>query len=616
MERGLEMANDKEETPEDIERTKEQHRQRLSEAIEESKKNNQNGNGKNKQKEKPRFDAYKYSNNGKGPLFEVIILTGSRVFIAYQNGKIEPYKDLGEDVRIIAPPHFQSYPYLPYEFKNMDAVLKYRDRALAENIDTLYVKAKSIARQYTDQRKEKTNLLATEIIASYFQDQFPTTHYTVVLGGNGSGKSSYGDTYTVAGYRAVNLTDPNAANINRILGCIEIGQCTIVSDETGPIDRNPDLMAILKTGYSPTGRTSKINDYSRAPEFFYTYCFKIIISERMPNLRDAKSVVDRSFTFTTYKGKPIHDIKETLIPQRNPARLQRLAALLDFRKLMLIYRLIHFGNQMADIDVNVEGREKELTKPIIQLFYNTQAQKEVEQTLQYFLNLKSDKKEITIEPVLHQVVRKLVNEYGYTLYVKTIWDQLRASIQDGYYDDKKPNEYQTIEYGTIYNNSISNILEHMFGGRPKHKESGNIFIFDPEELERIGRAYNLTTNIQTKIVLEHEYRTRPEGSEGSEAIRKEPPPSNSKQNIENSEISRGNQVQHDNKKRQNKGGRHSVEPSEGSDPSGQVIEKSSSVNSKHKHNSYFSFGKWHCNDCKANGDKFHMQNTPCKGAKT
>lgn len=46
MERGLEMANDKEETPEDIERTKEQHRQRLSEAIEESKKNNQNGNGK------------------------------------------------------------------------------------------------------------------------------------------------------------------------------------------------------------------------------------------------------------------------------------------------------------------------------------------------------------------------------------------------------------------------------------------------------------------------------------------------------------------------------------------------------------------------------------------
>jgi hypothetical protein len=59
------------------------------------------------------------------------------------------------------------------------------------------------------------------------------------------------------------------------LGCIEAGQCTIVSDETGAIDKQPDLLALLKTGYSPTGKTSKINDYSRAPEFSYTYCFKM-----------------------------------------------------------------------------------------------------------------------------------------------------------------------------------------------------------------------------------------------------------------------------------------------------------------------------------------------------
>ena len=84
------------------------------------------------------------------------------------------------------------------------------------------MKAKQIAEDYNDQRKEKTNLLATEIVASYFQDLFPTRHYTIVLGGNGSGKSSYGDVFTTTGYRAVNLTDPNAANINRILGSIEI----------------------------------------------------------------------------------------------------------------------------------------------------------------------------------------------------------------------------------------------------------------------------------------------------------------------------------------------------------------------------------------------------------
>ena len=171
---------------------KEEAWERLSKAIEQSKRNNntsENGNGKSKQqqqkeKQKPDFDAFKYSKNGKGPLFEAIILSGRPVFITYENGKIEPYDEIEEDVRVIEPPHSQSYPYQPYEFKNMEEVLGYRERALAENIDSLYQKAKRIAQDYNDQRKEKTNLLATEIISSYFQDLFPTIHYTIVYQSN------------------------------------------------------------------------------------------------------------------------------------------------------------------------------------------------------------------------------------------------------------------------------------------------------------------------------------------------------------------------------------------------------------------------------------------------
>jgi DNA replicative helicase MCM subunit Mcm2 (Cdc46/Mcm family) len=40
----------------------------------------------------------------------------------------------------------------------------------------------------------------------------------------------------------------------------------------------------------------------------------------------------------------------------------------------------------------------------------------------------------------------------------------------------------------------------------------------------------------------------------------------------------------------------------------------SHMSPKLKHNSYFSSGKWHCNDCKASGDKFYMENTNCTGA--
>jgi hypothetical protein len=384
-----------------------------------------------------------------------------------------------------------------------------------------------------------------------------------------------------------------------------------------------DLLALLKTGYSPTGKTSKINDYSRAPEFFYTYCFKMIISERMPNLRDARGVVDRSFSFTTYKGLPKYDIKETLEPQGNKARQGRLDALNDFRKLMLVYRLIHFKDEIPDIDIGVEGREKELSKPIIQLFYDTQAQDEVEATLQYFLNLRTEKKEITLEPILHRVVTNRVNRHGNELYVKTIWDELRTSIPDGYYDEKKPNEYQTLEYGTIYNNSISNILEHTFGGRSKHRENGNLFIFDPEELERVGRGYNLKTRIQTKVVdvIEEENRTRPEGSEGSEGYRKSHVDVNHDriaENSANSAIPVGNQVQRINEKELNEeDDRYSVEPSEGSDPSGQVIEESSTLEQQKVPATIYRLGhsdRWACKDCNIKGDKWFMLTHPqyCK----
>lgn len=300
---------------------------------------------------------------------------------------------------------------------------------------------------------------------------------------------------------------------------LEPGQCTIVSDETGAIDKHPELMAILKTGYSIRGKTPKINDYTREPEYYFTYCFKMIIAEKMPNLKDAKGVRDRSFDFTTFKGRPKYDIKETLEPQGNLARQQRLDELKDFRKLMLIYRLLHFKDPVEDIDVGVEGRDKELSKPVIQLFYNTTAQKEVEDTLQYWLNQRNEKKDTTLEPALHSIVTKLVVEKGKEIYVKDIWATIINEL-GGSPDPKRPNnEFQSEDYGTIYRNTISSILEGVFGGKPKHNERGNSYIFDLEELKRVGNAYNITANIQTKL-MEHS----PEDPEGAEGIREEPAP--------------------------------------------------------------------------------------------
>jgi hypothetical protein len=74
---------------------------------------------------------------------------------------------------------------------------------------------------------------------------------------------------------------------------------------------------------------------------------------------------------------------------------------------------------------------------------------------------------------------------------------------------RKPSEYHTSEYGIIYNKTIASILEHTFGAKPKHRQEGNTFTFDLEELQRVGKSYGLKTSIQTKLATA-------EGNEGNE----------------------------------------------------------------------------------------------------
>ena len=62
---------------------------------------------------------------------------------------------------------------------------------------------------------------------------------------------------------------------------------------------------------------------------------------------------------------------------------------------MLVYRLIHYKDTIPDIDIGVKRLNRELCKPYIQLFYGTNVQQEVEETLQKFLDSKNNRKSTT-----------------------------------------------------------------------------------------------------------------------------------------------------------------------------------------------------------------------------
>ena len=116
-------------------------------------------------------------------------------------------------------------PYeFSYEFSSIDDIKDYIKKTKNETIFSLFKKTKSIVSKYIDQEEHIINLIAIDILFSYFQDRFNTTHYTGIFGDNGSGKSSIGDVVKALAYRAMNTTDPIPANIFRSLGSIEAGQ--------------------------------------------------------------------------------------------------------------------------------------------------------------------------------------------------------------------------------------------------------------------------------------------------------------------------------------------------------------------------------------------------------
>jgi hypothetical protein len=457
---------------------------------------------KDKEKEKERgnkkplpvLPTYKYS---RPFLHEAIILGGVPRFISYapKFDMIISFEDIKDPSRILRPPNREEYPYLPYEFADEQELAEYLRCAKLETKDSLLGKAKSIARKYNDQDNPILNLLAIDIFWSYFQDKFGTTHYLDIVGDNDTGKSSLGNTYEAVGYRAVNMTSPTAPNVFRTLGTIEPGQCTLVLDEADKIDESVDMMNILKAGYDYNKKVPKTNTNAWKVEWFYAYCLKIIIAEKSLSRFKAKGLLDRALSINTVPGEPELDIKEVTNPQGDQKLEEALNELLDLRKLMLIFRIVHFEDCIVDLDIGIKSRNRELCKPYLRLFYGTDAQEEIEQTFQTFIESKNSKKGRSIEAILVPVIINLVEEKGVQVSTSETWEFINANLDGEPYG---PDEYRTSDF-TLYRNTITKTLEDKFGAEYKHTNKGGSLTFKLDKLQRLYGSYNADIKIKSKL---------------------------------------------------------------------------------------------------------------------
>ena len=244
----------------------------------------------------------------------------------------------------------------------------------------------------------------------------------------------------------------------------------------------------------------RMNSNNDKLEFFNPFGIKIAIAEKSPNENKARGVLDRSFKVKSCKGIPDYNIKEIRNPQGNIKRQQLFDEINDLRKLLLMYILVHIKDPYKEISIGLDGRDEELCKPLLQLFYTLGASeetlRELEETLQHFLDIKNKRKGQTLEAVIYPVIVNIVSQYGERIQSSQLWQLITDSLE-GHLDEKNSNLFYSSDYGKMYRNTVTAMICDKFGAEIDHRRDGNTIVFNSKSLGKNGKIYQ-TNNITTK----------------------------------------------------------------------------------------------------------------------
>jgi hypothetical protein len=90
--------------------------------------------------------------------------------------------------------------------------------------------------------------------------------------------------------------------------------------------------------------------------------------EELPDSGKTRGTFDRSFIYKFIAGHVDYNIKEIIKNAGDPKFKPLSDELIHLHKLLFAFRLIHHDDIIPDIQINIENREAELTKPLLRLF--------------------------------------------------------------------------------------------------------------------------------------------------------------------------------------------------------------------------------------------------------
>ena len=258
-------------------------------------------------------------------------------------------------------------------------------------------------------------------------------------------------------------------------------------------------MRIYKNGYT-TGHAVLRTDTSskeRKQLRLNTFCFKAFGAERTPDSVKAKGFNQRIIELSCVYGFPQYDISEVVNPAGEEEYQELLNELTETRNLLLVYRLLHYKDKIPDVKLNIENREKQLFKPLIRVFQNTETLKELLPIISKYVRQRRESNANSLHAFLYRTIRELISAQNTTEPESgLIWNTITESLQ-GDTIHNKPQSYQSVEFGYLSQKDITQILKDIFGAKKsKRHGEGRKLEFDKVKLEKLGKIYDLDINVE------------------------------------------------------------------------------------------------------------------------
>ena len=295
------------------------------------------------------------------------------------------------------------------------------------------------------------------------------------------------------------------------------------------MDREYEKQKILKSGYTSGGTVPKIDfvngKRSQAP--YNVYGMKWIAMEELPDSRKTRGIFDRSLVFKCIAGHVDYNIKDIIRHAGEPKFKPLLAKLTHIHKLLFAYRLVHYNDATSDIQLNIENRNAELTKPLLRLFYSENttsgAVEEIRLALSKFIAEKNELKSNSIESAMYVTITELIDEIpNYEDNSKLeicefTNDQIRnkfKNVIDGM--DIRAGLLYSIDVGAISHKRITSLYKSKFRAVP-FKTSGSDskrgLRFSKEIVDKIGLQYKN----EDEIKITHESEQYPKAESDNSA---------------------------------------------------------------------------------------------------